>query len=265
MLVRAFVFAMLLTAFMCICIYLDLFKKVTTDLGFEHYAEIPSMTSFVPRWLKMPWNTIINIGYVMVGAVWMANTSISWESKALSDLDAFLFYFFNWLAIFYGPIQCLRIITQLHEFAVLDQWVTLPFFMWVVLWSRYILFGWDRLTTFLVMAASVLSYGLTLVHHQGFEAALGCHMLLAIISGLAAYNKYRNSESRTAIFGALSMCTGFVGLKLLDLYLPGVHSIFTYISGHFLSKICDFMQIYYMNNFFLGLVKAKRIAGKKMQ
>jgi hypothetical protein len=43
----------------------------------------------------------------------------------------------------YGPIQLLRILTQLHRFAVLDQWFTLPFFMWVFVWGNYLTSGWN--------------------------------------------------------------------------------------------------------------------------
>lgn len=263
MLVRSLFFATLLKAFMCACIYIDIFKRVQTDVGFEHYAEIPSMTSLVPQQIKMPWNTVVNLGYIIGGVIWMAKTWNSWKSHALSDVDTFVFYFFNWLCLFCAPIQGLRTVVQLHEFAIMDQWATLTFFIWVPICCHHILFGWNPATMFLSMLASVFSYGLTLVHHRGFEMALGCHMLLSVMGGLAAYKKYGNRESKAALIGGVAAGCGFVGLKLLDLYLPSVHPVFMNISGHFLSKVCDIIQIHLANSFFLSLVKAKRIDSKK--
>jgi hypothetical protein len=57
----------------CICLYLALctsvFKNVVVDLSHDHYAEAP-IDSF-PSIIKMPFNSLVNIGYAIMGFYWL--------------------------------------------------------------------------------------------------------------------------------------------------------------------------------------------------
>ena len=129
---KVFVMVSIPTIILCVIVYQGWFSKTHTDVGFQYYAEVPHeiYKMYLPKWVKMPFNTVINAGFVIVGAVWCAITSVYLEHGQLTEIDAFVMYFFNMGTVFYGPIQTLRILTQKHGFAVLDQWYTLPFFMW---------------------------------------------------------------------------------------------------------------------------------------
>ncbi|ESO95831.1 hypothetical protein LOTGIDRAFT_56839, partial [Lottia gigantea] len=225
--------------------FFGVFKVAKTDIGLEHYAEKQHFKTIFPKWFKMPFNTCINIGYILVGAYWCAITTLSMENKLISVVESYLFYIFNISAAYYGAVQTLRILTQRHEFAVLDQWLTLPFFMMVFIWGLYLKYGWSPWRAAILMTLSLTSYCLTLLTPYGFEIVLGCHILWAVTGGVLAYQRYPSSHSQLNFILACLFCIGFVILKLLDLHLVQYHTVFTILSGHFLSKICDILQIYY--------------------
>lgn len=67
---------------------------------------------------------------------------------------------------------------------------------------------------------------------------------------MTIYRKFPIKEAQQPFVWALICCIGFVVLKLLDLELPKVNQMFEKISGHFLSKIADIFQIYFVNKYF---------------
>ena len=227
------------------------FNSVAVDLGFHHYGEEANPSTF----LKMPLNATVNLGYVLVGMYWL----ILPRQLKLPNQDIFYFDMFAIMAVIYGPTQFSRIITQHHTFAVLDQWFTLPFFCWVFVWGLYIRRDRNSSSDFEIglLGLSVLSYLITLILSVGFEISLGVHILAATVMGTQCHQKYGNKLTRMYFVLALLYCFGFVGLKLADKYLSEKHWIFTRVSGHFLSKICDFLQIDSVARFFLEIVKAK--------
>lgn len=248
---------------MCLLVYLEMFKSAPVELGSKHYAEIPSMTIFLPEWLNMPFNTVINLGYAVVGAMWLAITSNNIDRNIFDETQSFLFYVFNWMALFYAPIQLLRIITQEHEFAVLDQWATLPFFMWVVISGATILNGWSTHRIIISILISIVSYVVVLLPIPGFEITLGLHIAAAIYVARALYAKYPNKMAKAFFVKACICCLGFIFLKLFDHQLGRLHLTFKYLSGHFLSKICDILQIHYANLFLLNIILTKNKDSKK--
>ncbi|KAL3851843.1 hypothetical protein ACJMK2_015545 [Sinanodonta woodiana] len=262
---KAFFSVMFPTSAMCLLVYLDYFDSASVDLGFQHYAEVPNqhLKNLCPKWIRMPLNTFVNIGYVIVGAYWCAMTTISYEKKVVSEIDSYLFYIFNFMGCAYGPIQALRILSQLHKFSVLDQWYTLPFFMWVFVWGMYLKYGWSLIRAQMLLLISLSSYGLVLLHPRGFEATLMFHITLAVVGALISWQKYPQAKALSPFIGAILCCAGFVGLKLIDLELPSYHPIFKLISGHFLSKVCDIYQVHFVNKFFYSITLAKLNDGKK--
>ena len=253
---RCLVAVLLLTAVMCYIVYKDYFSDVKVELGEKHYAEVvmPSMKKQLPKWFKMPFNTMVNIGYVIMGAAWAGFTSAAYVNKEIRETDAVFFYVFNFLSCCYGPIQLLRILTQLHGFAVLDQWYTLPFFMWVLVWGLYFKAGgWSQHRAVGLVILSVSSYSLTIKHSEGFEICLGVHILLAVYGAILAWQKYPATKVGSYFIGALISCLGFVVLKLLDHKLVMYHNIFKYVSGHFISKVFDIFQIYFVNKYFMHI------------
>lgn len=266
--IKAFLSVALPSCLMFYLVYRGYFDEVFTENGTEHYAERPSlgMKAILPKWIKMPLNCAINFGYVIMSAYWCASTSAALEARRITSMDAYVSYVFNFMAFSYGPVQLLRILTQLHPFAVLDQWFTLPFFMWVFVWSNYLLASeWDVCFVIQYMALSVGSYALTLLITVGFEIVLAAHVIIAVVGAVVAYHKYPCSDCKYPFIMSLLCCAGFVGLKLLDLELPKVHQIFTKISGHFLSKIADIYQIHYVNKYFFTLMFYKNDAVIKKQ
>jgi len=170
---------------------------------------------------------------------------------------------------FYGPIQLGRIITQEHRWAVMDQWYTLPFFAWVIVWGVYMFrkspknlphdAALQGKYIWAIMTSSLLSYCLALIHDVGFDMALGIHILLAVGIGVLVYLSHKTAGTSFALGMACISCSVFVILKLLDHELPGFHPVFNIVSGHFLSKIGDVCQIHFTAMFFHECIKAKSI------
>jgi hypothetical protein len=253
---------------MAICLSVlctQLFDGVATDLGLEHYAE---STNWLPsalagRHLPMPFNTAVNAGYLIVGTFWIHRVRRLWQQSKLCDMDCYLFYVFCWMAVMYGPVQFSRIVTQHHHAAVLDQWFTLPIFAWVIVLCRAVGADGSRQEinipmTFAIMLASCLSYCLTIIHVRGFEIALAVHITVVVGSSWFVHQRAPAASRQhrlVAFFKAVACCFGFVGLKLADHYLTAISpSLFTVLSGHFWSKIADFMQIHYVCEFFLATI-----------
>ena len=241
------------------------FDAAKTETGLKHYAErkSPFLKSLLPKWVKMPLNTAVNIGYLIFGAYWCAVVFAMQCRSDIRESEALLFYVFNIMACFYGPVQTLRILIDKHRFAILDQWVTLPFFMWVFVWSLSYRGKYNIYVAYVVMCASISSYVLTLYTPIGFEFSLGLHIWCAMSGALLVYRTYRTSNAHWPFLGAMLSCSGFVILKLLDLYLPTIHPMFTHISGHFLSKIADVLQIHFVNRYFMSILKEKYIQDEK--
>ncbi|XP_064633762.1 transmembrane protein 187-like [Lineus longissimus] len=230
------------------CVFLGIFDAATTEIGLEHYGEKPLVS--IP-WL-MPLNTAVNFGYVVLGLYW-----IYFSKKNLPTKEQFFFHIFSWFAIIYGPAQLMRFLTQSHHWAIIDQYYTLPIFAWVIPWALHYTDSYTNQKAILIEIASVLSYVLTLVTPIGFEIALGSHILLVCIIGVNCYVKHQSKDALRALILAVLNCGGFVVLKLLDLHLPKVHPFFERVSGHFLSKICDCLQIHYTLECFYAMYRTK--------
>ncbi|XP_064606532.1 transmembrane protein 187-like [Liolophura sinensis] len=261
LLFKTFLQVTLVTGAVCSLVYFGFFDKVNVELGYKHYAEETILIQWLPALrhiLRMPLNTLVCIGYLVVGIHWLIHTEDLVEEKSLMYTDGYVMTVFNWMSVFYGPLQCLRIVTQLHPFAVLDQWVTLPFFAWVVVWSvhcvRHNSQSWSTSIPVICVGLSLSSYCLTLVCNYGFEICLVIHIIASVVAGLRAYKRFSNDESRSSLLKAIFCCFGFVLLKVYDLEMKKLHWVFSTISGHFLSKICDIFQIHYVNSFFLNIL-----------
>ncbi len=215
----------------------NIFKAATIEVGFHHYAELVDPTTF----LKMPFNAMINIPYVLVGIYWLLRVR-----KAKTKLSAQAIYYvevFAIMAILYGPVQLLRIITQYRLYGILDQWFTLPIFCWAAIWANFVL-NLQKSSSMErpAMLLSLLSYFLTIVTPIGFEIALGVHILVALVIGISCQKEFGNASSKKLVVLTILSCAGFVLLKVYDHELAKKHYIFKRVSGHFLSKICDVFQ-----------------------
>lgn len=240
-----------------------LLDGATTEVGLEHYAENQHGYLYgYPDWLLMPANTLVNIGYMAVGVIWLWNIYQLQQSSAshMPPTDAYMFYIFSFSSFLYGPIQFIRIVTQTHRTAILDQWVTLPIFAWVIVWSLHIQYGWSSRRTLAIVMMSFLSYALTLYVSVGFELALGIHIIVTVITGLNLCNQYYSRNTSRAMWLAVLSCIGFVGLKLMDHQLATYHVFFQHLTGHFWSKVCDCLQIYFVCQFFLSIQEKKMIS-----
>ena len=262
---NSFLLVFAVSAVMCFVVYTGYFQRVKVELGISHYAERvhPFVKNYIPGRINMPLNTVVNIGYVVVGAAWCAYTSVGLMMDRISQTDAKMFYVFNFASCCYGPIQMLRILTQMYGFAVLDQWYTLPFFMLVFIWGLNHKRGWNTFRNITLTLVSIFSYHLVLYHEIGFEICLGVHIALALLGANMAWSS--NSEAKCAKYFVLALlsCLGFVVLKLADFYLVTLSQVFKYLSGHFLSKICDILQIHFVNHFFQQIALSTTADKKK--
>ncbi|XP_004916779.1 transmembrane protein 187 [Xenopus tropicalis] len=231
---------------------------VSTELGYSHYAEKP--VSWVPSFLAMPCNSMVNLGYILVGGYWRCQDNKSVGMK--EQTGQYLKNIFSWMALIYGPVQWARIWTQSHYSAVLDQWFTLPIFSWACIWCNAILEKWSMWQFLAVELFSFASYFLSLLHPQGFEVALAAHIIWAIVSGLRAQSRYGDALSMRYLALALTSCLGFVGLKLLDHWLAQWF-VFQRFTGHFWSKLCDILQFHYAFCFLTHLSQKQHFRKKK--
>lgn len=218
----------------------SLFDNVMVDLSYEHYAE--KVVDYLPAFLAMPFNCLINVGYIFMGLYWLLGQKSSGETKE----GRYVRQVFALMAIAYAPVQWARLTTMRRAPAVLDQWFTLPIFAWVPVWCNFIEGGafWRPLFALTVQLCSVLSYGLALAHARGFEVALGCHIAFAVHKGVRVQRLYGDPDSQRHLLLAMMSCAGFVVLKLLDHWLAQ-YTVFQYVTGHFWSKVCDVLQFHF--------------------
>lgn len=232
------------------------FDYVKVETGLSHYAEKPfwGREDVLPAWLPMPANSVVNLGYVLVGLYWIAviRRINQMRPTVVNEHDAYVFYVFSWMSILYGFVQCSRILAQHQLLAVLDQWYTMPIFAWVGVWSCHILFGWNTFRMLAIIIASVSTYMMSIVSRFGFEIALTCHIFAVIFCAMAVYKRNPTHTTQAAFIKGVICCAGFVVLKLLDETLAEWSVFFTYLSGHFWSKIADFLQVHYTCLFFLS-------------
>lgn len=261
----AFFATLLPELLMCAVIYSGFFASAYVEIGEEYFAEkmVPTWEPYLPKWLKMPFNTCVNVGYVILGAAWCAIVSVALRNKHLSSTDAFFFYFFNFMSCIYGPISALRILTQMHGFAIMDQWYNMPFVMWVLIWGLYLRFGWSTWRSMFLYWLSFGSFIIVLHNNMGFEIELGVHTILAVVGAVVAWTRHSQAKVRTTCLISLISIVGFLAFKMFDLDLVKYHVIFQYVSGHFLSKIFDISQLYCVNKFFLSVTLAANADAKK--
>jgi hypothetical protein len=235
-----------------------LFDKVVVDSSSVEYAE--QLPSWWP-WYLSP-NLLVNIGYLIVGQYWHRYSMTTYGR--LQPYCHNIIVTFAALALAYGPIQGLRVITQTRTWSIMDQWITLPFFGWAI-YSCIILRWYPNhfrgYLSIIVMLISLSSYCLAIwLPPHGFEIALGLHMipvliLVVYLSATPVPSKSKplpgplvvSKRSRLVdLLLGLICCLSFVVLKLADHWLANIHPVFHIISGHFLSKIGDFGQIHFL-------------------
>nr|XP_056706342.1 transmembrane protein 187 [Euleptes europaea] len=214
---------------------LGAFDSVHVEVGYEHYAEPP--VPGLPALVAMPANCLVNVGYIFLGWHWLSSPG------GLRGRARYLQEVFALLAVAYGPVQWLRLWTQSHWAAVLDQWMTLPIFTWAAVWCHFLERGWQPRTFFAMEAASLASYGLALLHPQGFELTLAGHIAIAVWKVLRAHKRWGDAASMGLMVVGFSACLGFVCLKLWDHELAQ-WAPFRRLTGHFWSKICDLLQFH---------------------
>ncbi len=226
-----------------------IFDKVLVDVTYDHYAE--KKVDNLPAFLAMPFNCLINLGYILLGIYWILQPmSDNRDTRAA----AYTKDVFALMAVAYGPVQWVRLATLRRAPSVLDQWFTLPIFAWVLVWCHVVDKGWSSRYALMVESCSVLSYGLALFHDRGFEAALGFHIAFAAFKGVRAQMSLGDTASMRYLCLALLSCAGFVLLKLLDHSLAE-YWVFQNLTGHSGPKFATFCSFITAFVFSLALVK----------
>lgn len=241
----------LLPLFLCIALVnTGIFDNVLVDMSYDHYAE--KRVDQLPAFLAMPFNCLVNVGYIIVGVYWLSRRVDDPHAAYTKDVFALM-------ALLYGPVQWTRLATLRRAPSVLDQWLTLPIFAWVPVWCRLITHGWCARYALTVELCSVVSYALALLHECGFEVALGAHVAVAVLQAAAAQRASGDPVSLRYFINAALSCAGFVLLKLLDHELAQFW-LFQHLTGHFWSKVCDILQFHYS---FCFLTHLTQIAHKR--
>eukprot|EP00116_Pleurobrachia_bachei_P019183 sb/3479445/ len=241
-----FLYAFTFTVLHIAAITTGMFDEVTTELGYESYAEkinsIPGLSEHVP----MPINTLVNIGYFLVG--------IYWFFKFRGDFwgEGFATY-----SMLYSGIQTARMLAQSQRTAVLDQWITTTIFCHAALWiiSSYPEGAAKGTITRLVescgtppvILVSFLSYVLRLLFYYGFDVSLALHILVAVRVGYEAVCSpalEAGGKSRAVFPKGGVCCVGGVVLRVADLPLREWWTP-NCLAGSGLPKICGVGQIHY--------------------
>ncbi|XP_053552041.1 transmembrane protein 187 [Bombina bombina] len=247
-------------AFSLVTVSTGMLDSITTELGYSHYAEAP--VSWLPPLLAMPFNSLVNLGYIYLGIYWLTQ-----DDRTIGIKDQrghYMKNIFSWMALAYGPVQWVRIWTQGHWAAVLDQWFTLPIFAWVIVWCSSILNSWNSQRFIAMEITSLSSYIMALLHPHGFEFALSLHILLAVVSGLRLQSCHGDASSKKYLVLAVISCLGFVGMKLLDHWLARFF-FFKRLTGHFWSKVCDVLQFHFAFCFLCHLDKHRPLKTQRSQ
>jgi len=231
----------------------NLFATVHTEIGYKFYAEKVMTGPF--DYPVMPFNSVINLLYLFIGFYWIYKSRMFYDENLITSDQFRFFRIFSWMSIIYGPVQLFRVLLQSHETAVLDQWCTLPFFMWVVTWCIYCKRDCNWRVGGYMMGISLFSYVMAVFHKFGFDYVLGVHIFAALMF-LVILKCVHGGKRDTAELarGFFCLC-GFVFFKMLDLKL--VNLGFNYVSGHFFSKVCDCLQIHYVCRFFMKVIVNK--------
>ncbi|XP_062979139.1 transmembrane protein 187 [Elgaria multicarinata webbii] len=219
------------------------FDAVHTDVGYKHYAE-PTVPG-LPAALAMPANCLVNLAYILLGWYWLPSGGKRRQAHYLQEVFALM-------ALMYGPVQWIRLWTQHHWAAVLDQWLTLPIFAWAAIWCHFLQHGWQPGTFLAMEVTSLASYVLALLHPQGFELALGGHIFVVVWKALKVQRRLGSATSVWIMALGMISCLGFVSLKLWDQELAQ-WAPFRRFTGHFWSKICDVLQFHFAFLFFTRL------------
>ncbi|EAW72766.1 transmembrane protein 187 isoform X1 [Homo sapiens] len=233
---QAFVHVAVAGGLCAVAVFTGIFDSVSVQVGYEHYAEAP--VAGLPAFLAMPFNSLVNMAYTLLGLSWLhRGGAMGLGPRYLKDV-------FAAMALLYGPVQWLRLWTQWRRAAVLDQWLTLPIFAWPVAWCLYLDRGWRPWLFLSLECVSLASYGLALLHPQGFEVALGAHVVAAVGQALRTHRHYGSTTSATYLALGVLSCLGFVVLKLCDHQLARWR-LFQCLTGHFWSKVCDVLQFHF--------------------
>jgi hypothetical protein len=218
----------------------SLLDAISVPSGPSAYAE-----PFDPHSaLKMPANALVNAAYLLVAAFW-----IFWALRRTPDDPhhrvRLRFLAFALLGAAYGPIQFWRIVTQDPLPAVLDQWITLPFFGAFIAWALELLRPASRpaIRAALILAASIASYALAFALPDGFVLALSVHLAAAVALGVALL-KRAPQMLWPPFVAALACCAAFVVLKEADFALAA-YAPFQRLTGHFWSKLGDAGQFFF--------------------
>lgn len=248
----------------CLCaatVYAGLFQGVLVQVGYEHYAEAP--VASLPALLAMPFNSLINVAYVLLGMYWLQRDASAPGRPVEVQRVRYMKDVFAGMALVYGPVQWLRIATQTCPAAVLDQWLTLPIFAWPVAWCLLLDRGWMPWGFLTIECLSLCSYGLALLHPWGFEVTLGVHIAATVGQALRAHRRYGSTSSGTYLALGVLSCLGFVVLKLYDRRLAR-WPLFQRLTGHFWSKVCDVLQFHFAFLFLTNLNTRQRLPPEGM-
>jgi len=253
------------------------------DLGASHYAEPFDERSS----LKMPINALVNIVYIVSGLFWLFHAYVLKEvghgAQPLWRAHRQYIAVFAAASIIYAPVQFYRIVTQARIGAILDQLLTPPYFILVVVWCKFMKDqgvlhqshardvaspSYRNPSWILFWLSLALYFPFALFLPFGFDIYLGIHILATVFYGTRIAIALNDGSFYRYMLCAIISCVGFVVPKVFDHYIllpiPGLPELF--LTGHSISKLFDVAQIFFVLCLFergFDLVSQDGTAGNK--
>lgn len=261
-------------AVVCILSRRGLFDGGDVEVGYDGYGEYPSVYSRVlPRWLRMPFNTLVNTLYLLCGWYWLHSTNLEEEKQAETKTlrgpllmpleDAYLFRVYSWMCAYRGLLQALFMVVQDYRLASLCELSRLLTISWCIMWSLHLL-EWLRGSAVRYAVATSLSVAHFVLHIRephGYERVQvhhGTALALLVVYMQLKYGDIAHSLLSIAVAAVCSLL--FAAASRNDLGLAQLSSpVFRVLSGHFWSRVAEVLMIHFVACFMFSISVNKYI------
>ncbi|EEC07748.1 transmembrane protein, putative [Ixodes scapularis] len=236
-----------------------LFDRCNVELGHDAYGEYPSTYARrLPRWLRMPFNTAVNVLYLLCGWYWLRKAGCEEETRAETKAlrgpllmpaeAAYWFRAYGWLCVHRGIVQALFMVAQNRRLASLCELSRLLIVSWCVLWSLRLLgFLGEGTSRFVAaLAVPVVHFVCCLRDPRGHERAEIHQGLLMVL--LMAFLQFRYGDVAHSLTSLVLGCACAALLAVLarnDMELArSGPPLFRSLTGFFWSRVCEALVLH---------------------
>lgn len=261
-------------AVLCVLDLWGLFDEYDVEAGFETFGEFPSVYARrLPSYIKMPFNTLVNILYLLCGCYWLRRTNMEEEKEAetrrlrgpllMPLADAYYFRVYGWMCMYYSITQLLSVIRPHRRVLCMLKLCRLILLSWLVVWSIHIL-EWVRYSTALCIGGpliSLLNFTILVSDPHGYERAQAAHFAaVVVLVGYmqAVYGDTGHSFVCLALMVLFGLAFWILLRSDMDLATEGPY-IFRIITGYFWSRVCEVAVMHLVAHFMLTILVNKYI------